>query len=53
MIQNKATRKSHCGMCGKRLSEKTAPGTIRWRPSRVDDAGIYCASCKPSGKKQQ
>jgi len=53
MKQRKTTRKSHCSMCGKRLSEKTASGEIRWQPGHVDDTGIYCVSCyslKKGGK---
>ena len=45
MKKKKTTRKSHCGICGKRLSEKTDSGMIRWQPGHVDDTGIYCESC--------
>jgi len=38
-------RKSHCDICGKRLSFKTPYGDIRWRPSHIDDEGIYCVTC--------
>lgn len=38
-------RRSHCKTCGKRLSEKTPAGPIRWQPSHVDDKGIYCETC--------
>ncbi len=47
MKQNNSTRKSHCGLCGKRLSVKTASGTIRWQPGHIDDTGIYCEVCHP------
>jgi hypothetical protein len=47
MKQNNSTRKSHCNLCGKRLSVKTGLGTIRWQPGHVDDTGIYCESCLP------
>jgi hypothetical protein len=49
-MQYKTTRKSHCSICGKRLSEKTASGTILWHPGRIDDKGIYCESCKTPRK---
>jgi hypothetical protein len=45
MNDSKNKRKSHCLVCGVRLSEKTSSGKIRWRPSHVDDEGIYCKSC--------
>ena len=48
MKQITTTRKSHCNVCGKRLSEKTASGAIRWKPGHVDDSGIYCLSCNTS-----
>jgi hypothetical protein len=48
MKENNATRKSHCSICGKRLSEKTASSTIRWEAGHVDDTGIYCDSCYTS-----
>jgi hypothetical protein len=44
-------RKSHCSVCGKRLSEKTDSGSILWYPGHVDDSGIYCESCAPPRKK--
>lgn len=43
-------RKSHCGICGKRLSEMTASGMIRWHPGRVDDKGIFLQG--PQEKQQ-
>ena len=51
-------RKSHCTVCGKRLSEKTSTGAIHWEPSLVDDKGIYCETCKKAlvqanGKKKK
>jgi len=55
MKQNNTTRKSHCSICGKRLSEKTASSTIHWKPGYVDDTGIICDSCytaKTSSKGQ-
>jgi hypothetical protein len=45
MTQNTPTRKSHCIACGKRLSEKSPSGAIRWQPSHVNDKGIYCETC--------
>lgn len=50
MKQYESTRKSHCNICGKRLSEQTAAGKIQWRPGHIDDSGIYCASCLMSQK---
>jgi len=41
----KIKRKSYCDICGKRLSFQTPFGDIKWRPSRLDDEGIYCAGC--------
>jgi hypothetical protein len=49
MKQN-TTRKSHCNICGKRLSEKTVSGAIRWKPGHVDDSGLYCMYCDISRK---
>ena len=43
--QYEKTRRSLCKICGKRLSEQTASGKIQWQLGRVDDSGIYCASC--------
>lgn len=56
MNQYRTTRKSHCDVCGKRLSEKTKLGDIKWRPSHIDDKGIYCVTCyvpKGAGKEQK
>ena len=53
MKQNNAIRKSHCSICGKRLSEKTASNTIRWKPGYVDDAGIHCDSCHTTKKSSK
>jgi hypothetical protein len=50
MEENRVERKSHCTVCGKRLSLKTSSGEIRWRPSHVDDEGIYCVTCYLSKK---
>ena len=50
MKQDKTTRKSQCRVCGKRLSEKTVAGTIRWQPGHIDDSGLYCESCYESMK---
>lgn len=47
------TRKSHCRICGKRLSEQTATGKIQWQRVHVDDSGIYCASCLMPPKSAQ
>jgi hypothetical protein len=55
MNQRRIKRKSHCDVCGKRLSEKTKSGDIKWRPSHIDDKGIYCVTCympKGNGKGQ-
>ncbi len=43
--ENRTTRKSHCTICGKRLSKKTVSGAIRWEVSHVDDSGLYCEFC--------
>ena len=53
MKQYETTRKSHCRICGKRLSEKTASGKIQWKLGHVDDSGIYCASCLMPQKSAQ
>jgi len=54
MAESKPTRKSHCITCGKRLSERTNGGTVRWKPSHLDDKGLYCESCHPkSGGKNR
>jgi len=45
MDKPKAKRKSHCDICGKRLSYKTPLGDIQWQSSHVDDEGIYCVTC--------
>lgn len=50
MNHDKTTRKSHCSICGKRLSEKTDAGSIRWRPGGIDDAGMRCESCSTPKK---
>jgi len=50
MTEYEKTRKSHCIVCGKRLSEKTDTGSILWKPSHVDDKGLYCESCRPPKK---
>lgn len=42
-------RRSHCSVCGKRLSVMTDAGEIAWQPSKVDDKGIYCHDCYPAG----
>lgn len=47
------TRKSHCSICGKRLSVQTASGKIQWQLGHVDDSGIYCASCLMPRKSAQ
>ncbi|MHB8846203.1 MAG: hypothetical protein ACYC7L_15835 [Nitrospirota bacterium] len=49
-------RKSLCVGCGKRLSAITSTGDIRWKPSQVNDEGLYCEDCyntivEPKGKK--
>ncbi len=56
MNSHAVKRRSLCTVCGKRLSERTRAGDIRWQPGRVDDEGIYCQTCKPpfdNGKKQK
>jgi len=45
MRQNETRRYSHCVICGKRLSEKTESGAIRWQAGHVDDAGLFCENC--------
>jgi len=50
MEDDKAQRKSHCNVCGMRLSSKTSSGEIRWQSSHVDDEGIYCVNCYLSKK---
>jgi DNA-directed RNA polymerase subunit RPC12/RpoP len=53
MDQSESARKSHCIICGKRLSEKAASGAIHWQPSIVDDKGIRCESCRSPKKVTQ
>ncbi len=53
MKQNNTTRKSHCSICGKRLSEKTDSSTIRWKPGYIDDTGILCDSCHAAKKSSK
>ncbi len=50
MRQNNTTRKSHCSICGKRLSWKAASNTICWQTGYIDDTGIYCDSCNTARK---
>jgi hypothetical protein len=50
-MKKNSRRKSHCIICGKRLSEKTASSVIRWGPGYVDDTGLYCDSCYTAKKK--
>jgi hypothetical protein len=50
MKKYETPRKSHCTVCGKRLSEKTESGDIRWQIGHVDDSGIYCEDCYPPKK---
>jgi len=38
-------RRSHCSVCGKRLSIKNPHGDIQWQPSQVNDDGFYCVVC--------
>jgi len=45
MDKKKIKRKSHCEICGRRLSFKTPLGDIQWQSSHVDDDGIYCIPC--------
>lgn len=45
MKEYPTSRKSHCSVCGNRLSKKSAAGKIIWQPSHVDDKGIYCETC--------
>lgn len=46
-------RRSLCVGCGKRLSAITSTGDIRWKPSQVNDEGLYCEECfeKQAGLK--
>ena len=53
MTKYKTTRKSVCSACGKRLSEKTDSGDIRWHPAHVDDTGIFCATCRSTEKNNK
>jgi len=53
MDDNKSKRKSHCNVCGTRLSLKTSSGEIRWQSSHVDDEGIYCVTCYLSKKQDK
>ena len=45
MTHYKVKRKSHCHVCGKRLSEKRLMGHIHWKSCHIDDKGIYCVAC--------
>ena len=46
-------RRSHCIICGLRLSTKTSTDNIKWQPSQVDDYGLYCDDCfKVHGKNK-
>ena len=38
-------RRSHCVVCGMRLSRRTPSGSVVWHDCRIDDSGIYCPSC--------
>jgi hypothetical protein len=38
-------RRSVCVDCGIRLSAITASGSVKWRPSQVNDEGLYCQEC--------
>jgi hypothetical protein len=51
MAQYSVERKSHCLVCGKRLSEKKQVGNVQWQPCQVDDKGIYCVTCYKPKKK--
>jgi hypothetical protein len=42
------SRRSHCTICGIRLSAKGLLGDIRWHDSNVDDKGLYCIPCYKS-----
>jgi len=53
MSNNESTRKSHCSLCGKRLSLQEPSGDILWKPSKIDDKGIYCNECYVQTKKQK
>ena len=44
-------RRSHCMVCGKRLSEKNLFGDIQWWPSQVADEGLFCVICYKEVKK--
>jgi hypothetical protein len=45
MTNYASVRKSDCIACGVRLSEKSPSGKILWKPSHIDDKGIYCEAC--------
>lgn len=45
MKQYAIKRKSHCDVCGARLSERKRPGDIHWKPCHINDKGIYCVTC--------
>jgi len=53
MKKETGKRQSHCTVCGTRLSLLMPSGDIQWKPSFVDDKGLYCAKCyKPKGKSK-
>jgi hypothetical protein len=46
-------RKSHCRVCGTRLSALQPSGNVQWMLCHVDDRGLYCLNCfkpKSTGK---
>jgi hypothetical protein len=46
-------RRSHCFVCGRRLSVKNLFGDIQWQPSKVNDDGLYCVVCYKGAKKDK
>lgn len=51
MTDQNIKRRSHCSICGKRLSLKTSDGDVQWQSSLIDEKGIYCNSCYTSKDK--
>jgi hypothetical protein len=47
------SRRSHCNICGRRLSSKDLLGDVRWQPSNVDDKGLTCLPCYKSVKQDK
>jgi len=47
------SRRSHCNICGRRLSSKDLFGDIRWQPSNIDDKGLTCIPCYKALQKDR